>query len=113
MPWAIVSVIPHQPIERTRKCASVTLSQKPCPHIRKRWLVGTGWLRSALMQKATVDVHVARFRIATGQNRLAENRGCSNTVPPTHKEGSTEYARALQWKSGRYVRCTSSTWRPS
>ena len=42
------------------------------------------------MQNGIVEVQVQPCSSATGQNRLAENRGWITQVPPTHRLASIE-----------------------
>lgn len=57
---------------------------------------------------------MAECRTEAAQNRVAENFGCSTSVPPDHSEDRNEYDSALVWNSGRWTRLTSagvSRWR--
>ena len=42
------------------------------------------------MQNGIVEVQVQLCSSDTGQNRLAENRGCITQEAPTHSDASTE-----------------------
>src|SRR5262249_40229962 len=69
---------------------------------------GTGACDNTLEVKSTCDPTVAWCAAATGQNRLAEKRGCSTTVAPLHSAGSTHQEKPTTWNSGRDTWQTSS-----
>ena len=89
MPWLTVSVMPHQPIERTPNTWSNGGSLAAMPNMRK-WCLGTGCCASALRKNGSMEAQVQRLRSAMSQKREAENFGISTTVPPAHMVGRIE-----------------------
>ena len=68
------------------------------------------WLSSALRQNWITLAQLTLLRMATSQNRDAENRGCNTIVPPVQNVESIEYDIAFVWNSGS---CSSVVdWRP-
>ena len=60
------------------------------PHRRNLWCFGISCSSRAFMQNGIVEVQVQPCSSATGQNRLAENRGWITQVPPTQRLASIE-----------------------
>ncbi len=62
---------------------------------------GTGLPTIALNTNGISEMWVTPCLATTSQNRLAENFGCSTTVPPTPSVDQIDQLCALTWKNGR------------
>src|ERR1700743_1742609 len=85
MPWGMVSVMPHQPMILMPNTEKAGGSHTAVPRARHLCCFGISCSRRAFMQNGIVEVHVQPCSSATGQNRLAENRGWITQVTATQR----------------------------
>ena len=98
------SVMPYAAMTRMPIIWSSTGMISPNTPILTVWSSGMPCSNAALMTKGISEMWVTECFAMTSQNRLAENFGCSTTVPPTPRVDQMAQLCVLTWKKGSDAR---------
>src|SRR5829696_8923385 len=108
MQWVTSSVMPYAATTRMPSISESTGMIRPNTPTRTVWPSGMPCSNAALMTNGMSEMWVTECLAIVGHMPLAENFGCSTTVPPAPSTDQIAQLCEFTWKNGRNARYVSS-----